>query len=171
MRVRSMRNTTVPCLKLRQALDHTSMANGYANRFLFACVRRSKSLPHGGALDQEIYRKLGARTLEALTAARTVERLTMTDAANQHWKNIYQTLSEGLPGLLGAITDHLDAALALWNFCVASARYIFGDIVGNPVADTVLRALRAAGADGLSRTGLRAETCLLTRSTLPSSRC
>jgi hypothetical protein len=46
---------------------------------------------------------------------------------------------------------HLDAALALWNFCVASARHIFGDIVGNPVADTVLR---AAGADGLSRTDL-----------------
>ena len=35
--------------ELRQALDHTSMANGYANRFLFACVKRSKLLPHGGA--------------------------------------------------------------------------------------------------------------------------
>jgi len=49
---------------------------------------------------------------------------------------------------------HLDAALALWNFCVASACHIFGDIVGNPIADTVLRALRAAGAIGLSRTEL-----------------
>ena len=52
--------------ELRQALDHTSMANGYANRFLFACVTRSKLLPHGGALDQEFNGKLGARTLEAL---------------------------------------------------------------------------------------------------------
>jgi hypothetical protein len=163
--------------ELRQALDHTSMANGYANRFLFACVKRSKLLPHGGALDAEIGGKLGARTLEALTAARSVERLTMTDAANRHWKDIYPKLSESVPGLLGAITDpaeaqtirlalvytlldqapqidvvHIEAALALWNFCVASARYIFGDLVGNPTADTILRALRAAGTDGLSRT-------------------
>ena len=28
--------------ELRQSLDHTSMANGYANRFLFCCVRRSQ---------------------------------------------------------------------------------------------------------------------------------
>jgi Protein of unknown function (DUF3987) len=165
--------------ELRQALDHTSMANGYANRFLFACVKRSKLLPHGGALDEDISSKLGAQTSEALTEARTVERLTMTDAANRHWRDIYPTLSEGLPGLLGAITDraeaqtirlalvyalldqahqidvhHIKAALALWNFCVASARHIFGDLVGNPVADTILRGLRAAGTEGLSRTDL-----------------
>ena len=47
---------------------------------------------------------------------------------------------------------HLEAALALWRYCEASARYVFGDLIGNPVADTILRALRAAGADGLSRT-------------------
>jgi hypothetical protein len=165
--------------EFRQALDHTSMANGYANRFLFACVKRSKLLPHGGALGGEISNKLGVQTLAALDAARGVERVTMTATANQHWKDIYPTLSESLPGLLGAITDraeaqtirlaliytlldrapqidvvHIDAALALWNFSVASARYIFGDIVGNPVADTILRALRAAGTDGLSRTDL-----------------
>ena len=73
----------------------------------------------------------------------------MTDAANRHWKNVYQTLSEGLPriarrhhrpgrgadyrlALVYALLEqtapidavHLDAAFALWNFCVASARYI-----------------------------------------------
>ena len=83
---------------------------------------------------------------------------------------------KALPGLLGAITDraeaqtirlalvyalldqapqidvvHIEAALALWHFCEASARYIFGDLVGDPIADTILRALRAAGAAGLSR--------------------
>jgi hypothetical protein len=165
--------------ELRQALDHTSMANGYANRFLFACVKRSKLLPHGGALGEEISGKLGAQTLEALTVARTVERLMMTGPANQHWKDVYPTLSQGLPGLIGAITDraeaqtirlallyallgqaqqidvvHINAALALLNFCVASARHIFGDLIGNPVADTILRALRAAISDGLSRTDL-----------------
>jgi Protein of unknown function (DUF3987) len=165
--------------ELRQALDHTSMANGYANRFLFACVRRSKLLPHGGALDETTHRELGARTSEALTVARMVGQVTMTQAGAQRWKEIYPKLSEGLPGLLGAITDrgeaqtirlallyalldrasqidvmHLDAASALWSFCLDSARYIFGDLVGDPVADSILRALRAAGTSGLMRTDL-----------------
>jgi hypothetical protein len=155
------------------------MANGYANRFLFACVKRSKLLPHGGTMSEDITGRLGAQTLEALTTARNVERLTMTDTADQHWQKIYPTLSQGLPGLLGAITDraeaqtirlalvyalldqarqidvvHIEAARAVWDFCVASARHIFGDLIGNPVADTILRALRAAGTDGLSRTDL-----------------
>ena len=165
--------------ELRRTLDEASMANGYANRFLFACVKRSKLLPHGGTMSEDITGRLGAQTLEALTTARNVERLTMTDTADQHWQKIYPTLSQGLPGLLGAITDraeaqtirlalvyalldqarqidvvHIEAARAVWDFCVASARHIFGDLIGNPVADTILRALRAAGTDGLSRTDL-----------------
>ena len=43
--------------ELRGSLDHTSMANGYANRFLFACVHRSKELPLGGDdVDRADYR-------------------------------------------------------------------------------------------------------------------
>ena len=36
--------------ELRQYLDRTEAANGFANRFLFVCVRRSKLLPEGGCL-------------------------------------------------------------------------------------------------------------------------
>jgi hypothetical protein len=34
--------------ELTRELDRVGMANGYANRFLFACVRRARILPHGG---------------------------------------------------------------------------------------------------------------------------
>ena len=37
--------------ELRQELTGTDAANGFANRFLFACVRRSKCLPDGGEVD------------------------------------------------------------------------------------------------------------------------
>ncbi len=37
--------------ELRARLTTTEMANGFANRFLFACARRSKKLPKGGQLD------------------------------------------------------------------------------------------------------------------------
>jgi Protein of unknown function (DUF3987) len=165
--------------ELRQALDQTSMANGYANRFLFACVKRSKLLPHGGETAEETIGILGARTVEALAAARAIDRVTMTEAARRHWIDVYAALAQSAPGLLGAITDraeaqttrlalvyalldracqidipHIEAALALWRYCEASARFIFGDIVGDPAADTILRALRSAGAGGLSRSDL-----------------
>ena len=47
---------------------------------------------------------------------------------------------------------HLMAALALWEYAEQSARYIFGDATGDPVADQILEGLRAAGKDGMTRT-------------------
>ena len=47
---------------------------------------------------------------------------------------------------------HLEAALAVWAFCNASTRLIFGDVTGNTIADAILRALRSAGASGKTRT-------------------
>jgi hypothetical protein len=150
--------------ELRDMLDRMSMANGFANRFLFACVRRSKLLPDGGAPDDETAGELGTATLEALTAARKRERICMTDAAAQHWRQIYPQLSREQPGLFGAVVaraeaqtirlaliyalldsapqidrNHLNAALAVWAFCEASAQYVFGDMLGDPIADTILR--------------------------------
>jgi hypothetical protein len=37
---------------------------------------------------------------------------------------------------------HLEAALALWHYAEASTRMIFGDSLGDPVADTMLKAIR-----------------------------
>jgi hypothetical protein len=50
--------------------------------------------------------------------------------------------------------EHLDAALAVWDCCEASARYVFGDALGDPTADAIIKALRAA-PQGLTRTDLR----------------
>jgi hypothetical protein len=46
--------------ELRRYLTRTEMGNGLANRFLFACVRRSKELPFGG--DQADTGRLVERT-------------------------------------------------------------------------------------------------------------
>ena len=42
------------------------------------------------------------------------------------------------------------AALALWDYCERSVHYVFGDSLGDPVADEVLRLLRGC-RDGLTR--------------------
>jgi hypothetical protein len=104
----------------------------------------------------------------------------MTEATQHKWAAVYPALSEGQDGLLGAIVaraeaqvvrlalvyalldgvteideQHLDAALALWEYCEASAAYIFGSAIGDPIADEILRALQQARAVGLSRTAIR----------------
>jgi hypothetical protein len=45
---------------------------------------------------------------------------------------------------------HLEAALALWKYAEASAAFIFGDSLGDPIADELLRALRTHPA-GMTR--------------------
>ena len=49
--------------------------------------------------------------------------------------------------------EHLSAGLAVWSYCEASARLIFGDALGDVTADEVLKELRAAPG-GLTRTEL-----------------
>ena len=40
---------------------------------------------------------------------------------------------------------HLKAGLALWQYAEESTRLIFGDSLGNPIADTILRELQTRG--------------------------
>ena len=90
--------------------------------------------------------------------------------AEKLWAEVYPKLSDGHPGLLGAATsraeaqglrlsaifaifdcsvtvrvEHISAALAVWDYCLASARYIFGDATGDPVADRIREGLADAG--------------------------
>src|SRR5262249_41645544 len=151
-------------------------ANGFGNRFLWLCARRSKCLPEGGALADAALAPVARAVAEAVSGARRVGRIERDDAARALWHEIYRDLSEGRPGLLGAMTaraeaqvmrlaclyalldrsdlvrvEHLRAALAFWRYVEASARFVFGAALGDPVADEILAALRAS-ADGLTRT-------------------
>ena len=166
--------------ELRARITRTDVANGFANRFMFALVKRSKLLPFGGDLDDCEIERLGERLREAVTFAANVGRVTMTVDAKAKWEAVYPTLSAPQPGLLGAATargeaqtarlaliyalldrsahievPHLRAALACWEYCESSAAYIFGDMLGDPVADEILLALRQAGSAGMTRTAIR----------------
>jgi hypothetical protein len=50
--------------------------------------------------------------------------------------------------------EHLRAALALWRYCAASARNIFGDKTGDNNADAIVKALKQAGLEGMTRTDI-----------------
>jgi len=167
--------------ELVKCLSNVDAHNGYANRFLFVATRRARLLPHGGDLDAIAAATAPhvKRLRDALAWARTPRKLAHDAGAFTLWEQEYEQLSTGHPGLFGALTaraepyitrlallyaildrsmcvtaDHLRAALAVWRFCAASVRYIFGDRLGDTVADGILDALRAAGADGLTRTAI-----------------
>jgi hypothetical protein len=84
-------------------ITQTEAANGFANRFLFVLVRRSKLLPHGGNLDQAQTERLADLMKAAVAFAKRVGRVEMTEAARRQWEAIYCHLSAEQPGMLGAL--------------------------------------------------------------------
>src|SRR5262249_31625989 len=95
--------------ELRQELTETESANGFGNRFLFAAVRRSKCLPEGGNIQDENMNDLVERLHDALEFACNASLVTRSDGARELWYAVYPELSEGKPGLLGAITARAEA--------------------------------------------------------------
>jgi len=165
--------------ELNRHLGETEAANGFANRFLWLCVKRSKVLPEGGSLQADELQWLACRLRDAMKFARNAGGLRRDDEARELWRTVYPALSNGQTGLYGAITSrseaqvmrlaliyalldqsaaigrrHLEAALALWTYSDASCRYIFGSALGDPVADALLVALRQQ-PDGMTRTQVR----------------
>lgn len=166
--------------ELRRELSTTDMGNGFANRFLWVCTTRSKELPEGGNLTGTELSSLANKLRDAVAFARTVGEMKRDSAIKEMWAITYHELTAGRTGLLGAVTsraeaqtmrlaclyalldksaevreEHLLAAVALWEYCLASARFIFGDCLGDPAADTILQALRDASG-GLDRTDISA---------------
>jgi hypothetical protein len=152
--------------ELRRELTATDAANGFANRFLFVCAKRSKLLPDGGRVPESELRQIARLLATVIEHGRGLGELRRDDHARVVWHRVYGELSEGRPGMLGAITgraeahvmrlavlyavldgspaiqtEHLEAALALWDYCERSAAFIFGERLGDPIADEILEAL------------------------------
>ena len=95
-------------------VDSRRPANGFANRFLFVAVKRSKVLPFGGEeFDEGELQALVARLHERSELARTRGRITMTPAARAIWGAVYPELSEGSVGLHGSVTARAEAQCIL----------------------------------------------------------
>jgi hypothetical protein len=142
------------------------------------CVRRSKLLPEGGRLSDSDLAPVARQIAQALASARRIQTVRRDHEAGVLWRTVYEELSQGRPGLLGAVisraeaqtmrlamlyalldgsssiaASHLQAALAVWEYCEASARCTFGSALGDSVADRILGALRST-PKGLTRTDI-----------------
>jgi hypothetical protein len=166
--------------ELRRHLDSTESANGFANRFIWIRSERSKCLPNGGGLQDSDIEYLAQSLAPAVEFAKQPRQLRRDPDAERLWEKIYEPLSAGRPGLIGAVTGraeaqvlrlsclyalldcsaairvpHIEAALAIWDYASESAEWIFGDAIGDSVADSILSALRS-NPDGMSRTAISA---------------
>lgn len=165
--------------ELCRLIEATEASNGFCNRYLWLCVRRSKALPEGGDFDETAIAPIVQRLNHAVRFGRSAGEIKRDEGARAVWREVYPDLSEGKPGLLGSVIsraeaqvmrlaciyalqdmsyvvrpEHLTAALALWEYCESSARYIFGQRLGDPIADELLSALRSH-ATGMTRTEIR----------------
>jgi len=166
-------------LEAQRYMDRTESGNGFGNRFLWACTRRSQCLPDGGEPDLDAMKDIESRLREIVEFTRECGLLTRDSEARELWYEVYPELSEGRPGMFGAMTaraeaqvmrisgiyalldmssvvrrPHLEAGLEVWRYCRESVMYVFGDSIGDPVADEILRELRSRVA-GMTRTEIR----------------
>ena len=165
--------------ELHRALTETEAANGFGNRFIWACVRRSKKLPDGGNLTDQDVAALGQKIRSALQAAREVGRLQRSREAAELWATMYEQIRDET-GMVGAMTaraeaqllrlsityalldgtkmiepQHLLAAASIWGYGHRSVEFLFGGRSGDPVKDTLLEAIQDAGSNGLTFTEQR----------------
>ena len=158
--------------ELLNSLTATDRANGFGNRLLIQCVRRSKFLPEGG--EDVDTRAIVSRLRAAVAAAKGRGRIGRDSAAREIWAEQYPHLARSRAGIAGAMcaraeahtlrlsliyalldsaesirSEHLRAALAVWNFCENSVNHIFGQTSGDADADRITGAL-ASGPLGMT---------------------
>lgn len=163
--------------ELVRLLTDVDTVNGFGNRFLWFCVKRSQFLPRGGG-DYDISQDglLIAELISIVNFAKTATRIEPSEETWELWDYIYPKLSSEQHGMFGAMVGrteayarrlstiyalldksttvhpkHLIAALAILDYVEASIRYIFQDRTGDTVANKILTELKN-NPDGLTLT-------------------
>lgn len=163
--------------ELRRMMTETDATNGFANRILWVCVKRARYLPDGG---EDVNLNAEVEALQnAIEYGRSAGHFKRDAEARALWHSRYRDLSSGRPGQLGAVTNraeaqvtrlsllyalldrspgiqrrHLEAALAVWDYCLASAAFLFGDALGDPDAEELYAELCTRGQEGMSKSDM-----------------
>ncbi len=171
---------------LTNNLLSVDMANGFGNRFLWCVSRDSKNLPEGGMINQDSpkFRSVASRMNSAILGAMGEDRTPFVrdPSLREMWWELYPTLKLRPPGLLGALTqraapyvmrlaclyamldrtfviqkEHMEAALEIWRYCEDSTRFIFGDRLGDSVAEKILKGLLESDNKALSASQIHSQ--------------
>lgn len=159
--------THITLHELSALLDDVQAFNGFGNRFLWVCARRQKKVPFPARMPEAELSAIRHDLFNAVALAHGCGVVSLDARAREMWAAVYSDLSQDHPGLSGCIINrgeaqalrlaliyalldgqamigepHLRAGLAFWDYCKASALYVFGGRESNPVADKILVALK-----------------------------
>jgi hypothetical protein len=162
---------------LVNSIPKEDLTNGFGNRFLWLCVKRSKLLPFGGNLASVDFSAEIKELREAWKFSQACQEVRLNAEAQTHWAEVYPVLTMSQPGILGSLCDrsdtyalrlamiyalseqsayislkHLEAALALVKYSQDSVRYIFGVMDESGIHEAILSHLYEAGDTGLTMT-------------------
>ncbi len=167
--------------ELTAKMADVDLANGFANRILWVCVRRSKLIPSGKPIPDELLVPIARRIRKSVRAARRLGEMKRSAAGAKRWEKLYLEMAAiDPPGLLGAVTErreaqclrlsmvfaaldgrkrigpeHVEAAWRAWQYSEQSAVAIFGSSSGDAKADKALGAMRRAAGRQLKRSEVR----------------
>jgi hypothetical protein len=166
--------------ELIKNITDTDMANGFANRYLWFCVRRSKLLPFGGQIERVNFQPMLEKLKASINFSKKAGRIEFDNDTKTLWASVYTDLTSpngyGSPlikditsrmapqvlrvALLYALLDcspqikqpHLLAALSVAEYSINSCKYIFGNVVGNSLRDEIYKHIKRSSTNGLSKT-------------------
>lgn len=156
--------------ELKKELSDVEKMNGFGNRFLWLCVRRSKLLPNVPPIPEDKLTVLGL-LIKDMVAKAPEGPISKTEAAEEIWTLIYESLADKGEGetaalisraeaqilrlsLIYALMDgnhqitheHICTAKLVWDYCQKSVEFIFGALKKyDPIADKILKALQEKG--------------------------
>jgi len=155
--------------ELAELLTTNDIWNGFGNRFLWLMVRRRKLVPAPASMPANEVESIAQELARVIRLAhdRDGHELVMLNSAQDYWAAIYPELTQDYPGILGAVTSrqeahawrlaltyaqldgadrieihHLEAALAFCRYAFDSAAYLFGGAELDPIAQTIIKALK-----------------------------
>jgi hypothetical protein len=168
---------------LQTYLSWEATMNGFANRFIFLATKRVRVLPSPGRPSDKSLAEFAAKLARSIEFGTCVGEMRRSIEAEEAWKKIYERLTKPRTGrqhnaliaratphvlrlsMIYALLDssamietrHQESALALWEYAERTSKYVFGDSVGDKVAEKILELLREAGEIGLLTSELRAK--------------
>lgn len=174
--------------ELLKVLNIIDLNNGMANRMLWCAARRTGDMPNAEFLNwknhQTITEKLNEIFQQRYANTSKPALFSRSSDARNYWDQLYRKLNaQKLEGTMDAILardtshilkialifavadsaqnierQHLQAALAVIDFCRDSARWTFGQVTGNRLANLIYWELSRSPA-GLTRSDITRDVC------------
>ncbi|WAM35593.1 helix-turn-helix transcriptional regulator [Caldicellulosiruptor acetigenus] len=161
--------------ELKKELSDVEKMNGFGNRFLWLCVRRSKLLPNPPQIPEDKLTGLGL-WIKDMVAKAPEGPISKTDAAKEVWALIYEKYADKGEGetaaligraeaqilrlsLIYALMDgsdritpeHICTARLVWDYCQKSVEFIFSEFNREKESSMVLNLLTALKDKPLSQ--------------------